>query len=260
MDTLVTYGAMLCHDHDARGREGPIRTESPALLLASGRQLLLAHARLDVLRLLLGLVHNDLIRQRLLRASLASRVMRKHDGHADANHALAHRDVADGVVDVQFVRVAGADEVPIAKLHALGARAADLARDHHLRTLCAALHDEPHDAIRSTAHSKTADELIAQRLALRDSAEATVGDLLGVQLDGALGELPALLNEPRELTNAAALLAKHVLCARCTDDDLCAHRRHTHLDARVAILSELTRKHLVQLSVEHAIGDELALL
>ena len=42
--------------------------------------------------------------------------------------------------------------------------------------------------------SESTDELVPQRLCLSDGAESPRGHLLGVQLDGALGEIEALLH------------------------------------------------------------------
>lgn len=79
-------------------------------------------------------------------------------------------------------------------------------------------------------------------------------------LDGVLGEVESLLNYGCELTNATALLAKDRLCPGGQDDDLRLVRRHADFDARVAVFGELAAKELVQLSLEDAVGDELALL
>ena len=70
------------------------------------------------------------------------------------------------------------------------------------------------------ADSETAEELIAQTLALRDSRQAAVLDLLGVELERVLGEFEPLLNECGKLADAAALLAKDLLGVGSTNDDL----------------------------------------
>lgn len=67
---------------------------------------------------------------------------------------------------------------------------------------------------------KTTEQLVAQALALRDCGETTVLDLLGVQLQGVLGELETFLDESGQLTNAATLLSKDLLGVGGTDDDL----------------------------------------
>ena len=70
------------------------------------------------------------------------------------------------------------------------------------------------------ADGKTTEELVPQALALSDGRETTGLDLLGVQLEGVLGELEALLHEGSKLADAATLLAKDLLGVGGTDDDL----------------------------------------
>lgn len=94
---------------------------------------------------------------------------------------------------------------------------------------------------------KTAEELVAERLALSDGVEATVLDLLGVELDRALGEAETLLDERGELADAAALLAEDLLGVGRTDDDLGAGVGDADLAARVALGREGTREELGEL-------------
>ena len=70
------------------------------------------------------------------------------------------------------------------------------------------------------ADSKATKELVTEGLALGDSRETTVLDLLGVELEGVVGELEALLDERGELTNAATLLTQDFLGVSGADDDL----------------------------------------
>lgn len=53
-----------------------------------------------------------------------------------------------------------------------------------------------------------------------------------------------LLDDGRELPDALALLAKHVLGAGGADDDLSAKGRHAHLHTCVSLLRELLGKKL----------------
>lgn len=69
-------------------------------------------------------------------------------------------------------------------------------------------------------NSKTAEELVSQRLALSNSRKSTVLNLLSVELQGVLGELEALLDEGGEFTDATSLLAENLLGVGGTDDDL----------------------------------------
>lgn len=70
------------------------------------------------------------------------------------------------------------------------------------------------------ADGETAEELVAQALALSDSRETTVLDLLGVELERVFGELETLLDERGELADAATLLTEDLLGVGGTDDDL----------------------------------------
>lgn len=57
------------------------------------------------------------------------------------------------------------------------------------------------------AHCQATQQFVAQALCLCHGAQAPVGHLLSVQLDGVLGEVEALLHGRGQLTDAAALLA-----------------------------------------------------
>ena len=70
------------------------------------------------------------------------------------------------------------------------------------------------------ADSKTAEKLVPQTLALSDSRETTVLDLLGEELEGVFGELETLLHEGSKLTDAATLLTEDLLGVGGADDDL----------------------------------------
>lgn len=54
-------------------------------------------------------------------------------------------------------------------------------------------------------------------------------------------------------------LTKDILGASSTDDDFGPHRRDTHFDAGVAILSELPGQNFVQLGKENSICYELSI-
>jgi len=53
---------------------------------------------------------------------------------------------------------------------------------------------------------------------LSDGGETTVLDFGGVEGDGILGELEALLDEGGQFSDAASLLAENFLCVGCADD------------------------------------------
>jgi hypothetical protein len=149
------------------------------------------------------------------------------------------------------------DHESISELHRLGTSSTKLARDDDLATLSTRLHDEAEDTVGCTADCKPRKELVAQRLALSDSVETTVLDLLGVELEGALGEAEALLDESSELTNAATLLAKNLLSVGGADDDFGPGVCDADLAAGVAFLGELTSEELVELGGEDTVGHEL---
>ena len=68
------------------------------------------------------------------------------------------------------------------------------------------------------ADGKATEELVPERLALSNSGETTVLDLLGVELKGVLGELETLLDEGGELADAATLLTENLLGVGGTDN------------------------------------------
>lgn len=94
---------------------------------------------------------------------------------------------------------------------------------------------------------KTTEELVTEGLALSDGVKTTVLDLLGVELNGALGEAETLLDEGGELADAATLLTEDLLGVGGTDDDLGAGVGDTDLASRVTLRGEGTREELGQL-------------
>merc|ERR1719502_755160 len=152
------------------------------------------------------------------------------------------------------------DEVSILELHGFGTLGAQLSRDNDLATLGAILHDEANDTIAGSADSQTSQQLVSQGLALGHCASSAILDTLGEELDAVLWEAISLLNHCGELTNAASLLAKHLSSTSGADDDLGSDRSDSHFDASVAILGQGAHQELVELCVEDAISDELALL
>lgn len=104
------------------------------------------------------------------------------------------------------------------ELHGLGTSSTELARDDNLATLSTGLHDETEDTVAGSSDSKTVEELITEGLALSDGGETAVLDLGGIEGDGVLGELEALLDEGGEFADAAALLAEDFLGVGGADD------------------------------------------
>ena len=217
----------------------------------------LANMRFGEIVLFLRFLDGDNIREGHLRAGAAGRVPVEHNLHAQANGALTHEHVPHRRVDVLDFRRAGADHVPVHKLHRLGSCAADLSGDHHLAALRAGLHHEAENAVTCAAHRKSTDKLVLETLALRDCTQATVCDLLGIELDATLWVPKTLLHEALQLADAAALLAQHILRARRANDDFRVHCGHAHLDAAVSVFAQLAREHFVQLGVKDAVSDHL---
>lgn len=143
--------------------------------------------------------------------------------------------MAHGRVDVLADGVTSRKHVPVGELHRLGALRAQLAGNHDLAALRAGLHHITENAVARAAHGQPAQQLVAQRLGLRDRAQAARVDLFRIKLDRAVGKAEALLDGGGQLADAAPLDAEDVLGARGADDDLGAHGRDADLDARVAL-------------------------
>ena len=62
------------------------------------------------------------------------------------------------------------------------------------------------------------------------------------------------------LTDATTLLTEDLLGVGGTDDDVGDGRSDTDFDTRVTLLSEFALEELVELGVEHTVGDELSAL
>lgn len=215
---------------------------------------------LDDALLLLGLEDGDGVREGLLGTGLALGVGAAHDLDLDTKDTLAEENVAGGGVDEVLSGLAGVDHEAVGELHGLGTGGTELAGDDDLATLGAGLHDEAEDTVAGTADGETVEELVAEGLALGDGGETAVLDLGGVEGDGVLGELEALLDEGGELADAASLLAEDLLGVGGADDDVGYRGGDADLDAGVALLGQLALEELVELSVEDAIGDELSAL
>jgi hypothetical protein len=139
------------------------------------------------------------------------------------------------------------------ELHALGTGGPELSRNNDFATLGARLHDESQDTVASPSDGQTIEKLVSERLALGDGGETTVLNLGGVEGDGVLGELEALLNERGELTDAATLLSENLLCVGGANDDVGDGGSDADLDARVTLLGQLALEELVQLGIEDTV-------
>ena len=87
---------------------------------------------------------------------------------------------------------------------------------------------------------------------MSDSIETTVLNLLGVELNGPLGELETLLDERSELANAASLLSEDLLGVGGADDDLGAGVGDADLAAGVSLRREGAGEELGELGAADA--------
>jgi hypothetical protein len=104
------------------------------------------------------------------------------------------------------------------ELHGLGTGSTELSGNDNLATLGTALHDETENTVAGPTDGQTVEELVAEGLALSDGGQTAVLDLGGIEGDGVLGELEALLDEGCELADAATLLTENLLGVGGTDD------------------------------------------
>lgn len=165
--------------------------------------------------------------------------------------------MADGLVDEVTDGLTGVDHETVGELHGLGTSSTELAGHDNLATLGARLHDEAEDTVACTTDGKTTQKLVAQALALGDSMETTVLDLLSVKLERVLGELETLLHKGSKLANAATLVTENLLGVGGTDDDFGARVGDADLATGVALVGELTSEELVQLGGENTVSDKL---
>jgi len=186
--------------------------------------------------------------------------MGQHDFNFDAQHSLTQQDVSNGGVDVLFGGVAAVNHKTVHELHRFGSLTAKFAGNDDFASLGAGLHDESKNSVASATDSQTADEFVAKRLGLSDSAETASRNLLGVELDGAVGIVESLLDDGSEFANALTFVAQHILGTSGQDDNLGTGGGHAHLDATVSIFSELPGEEFIELSLEDSILDELSLL
>lgn len=104
------------------------------------------------------------------------------------------------------------------ELHGLGTSGPQLSGNDNLATLGTGLHDETENTVACSADGQTVQKLVTERLALSDGGQTAVLDLSGIEGDGVLGELEALLDQGGKLADAATLLTENLLGVRSTDD------------------------------------------
>ena len=150
------------------------------------------------------------------------------------------------------------DHVPIVELHGLGTLSTKLSGDDDLTSLGRRLHDEADDAVTGPTDGKSTEQLEFQGFGLRLGAESAVLDAFGVQFDGAVGKVEALLNDAGEFADALSLFAQDVLGASGADDNFGAVRRGADLDPGVAVLGQFASQELIEFRVKDSVGDKLA--
>mmetsp|Transcript_43504 Transcript_43504/g.102517 ORF Transcript_43504/g.102517 Transcript_43504/m.102517 type:complete len:237 (+) Transcript_43504:158-868(+) len=205
-------------------------------------------------------MNDDVVRQGHLGAHPALWVMRQHDLHLHAKHALAHGDVAHSLINVMPLGLTSGDQVAILELHGLGTLGAQLAANDDLASLCSVLHDEANHSIAGAAHCKATQQLVAQGLRLGHSTAGTVLHALSKQLNAVLWEAISLLHHGGELSDATALLTQDLTRSSCADNDLSPDGCDAHLYASIAILGQSAHQELVQLRIEYTVSHKLALL
>merc|ERR1712090_75176 len=136
--------------------------------------------------------------------------------------------------------------------------AAQFAGYDDLATLSTRLHNEAEDTITGASDGKTTDQFVTEGFSLSNGAKATSRHLLGIQFDGTIGIVEALLNDGGQFTNTLTFVVQHILSARREDDNLRARRRHAHLDSAVTIFGQLPRQELIQFGFENSILNELS--
>merc|ERR1712121_103693 len=186
--------------------------------------------------------------------------MRQHNLHFDTQNTLTQEDVSDGGVDVLFGGIATVNHESVDEFHRLRSLTAKLARDNHFASLGTGFHDESEDSVAGASDSETANKFVAKRLGLSDGAKTSSRNLLGVELDGAIGVVEPLLDDGGEFADSLAFVAQHVLSPRRQDNDLGARWCHAHLDSAVSVFGQFSREELIQLGLEDSILDELSLL
>jgi len=155
--------------------------------------------------------------------------VRQHDFDLDSENTLSEKDVPDSSIDIFLGGVAAVDHQPIHKLHGFSSLAAQFTGYDDLATFSTGLHNESEDTVTGASDGKTTDQFVPERFSLSDGAKTTSRHLLGIQFDGTIGIVEALLNDGGQFTNTLTFVAQHVLRTRREDDNLRARGRHAHL-------------------------------
>ena len=153
-------------------------------------------------------LHN--IWQWVLRSHLTTWIPVKHNLNPQTQNTLSEHNVTHGDVEVVLDWSTRRDHVSVTELHGLGSLGSELTRDDNLATLGPVLHHEAQDTIARSSDGKASEEFVSEGLALSHGAKTTVGDALGIQLDGSFGKVETLLDNRSQLTDTSTLLTQNL--------------------------------------------------
>jgi hypothetical protein len=190
---------------------------------------------------------------------LSLRIMRQHNTDPDSDDTLSHENVTNGHIGVNLSGMSSLDHVTITELHTLGTLSTELSSDNNFATLGRSFHHESDNTVASTSDGKSSQKFELEGFGLSLGAKSAVLDTFGVELDGSFGKGESLLNNRSKLTDAATILSQDVLGAGGANDNFGTVGCGANFDTSVTVFGQLASQQLVQLTVEHTIGDELAL-
>ena len=162
-------------------------------------------------------------------------------------------------VDVVELGLTSADHVACPEFHGLGALLAELSGDDDFATLGLVPHNSLDDRVGRKSNWNLLEELKLQVLDLSRSAQTLELDGVEVDDDGALDVVEPLLDEVGQLTEPAAVGTVCLLDLGDLDDDLCLNWGHSDVDSSISGGSQRSLEELMELSVEHTIGNELSI-
>merc|ERR1711897_87253 len=171
---------------------------------------------------------------------------------SDYNIQKESTHVTHGDVEVVLDWSTRRDHVSVTELHGLGSLGSELTRDDNLATLGPVLHHEAQDTIARSSDGKASEEFVSEGLALSHGAKTTVGDALGIQLDGSFGKVETLLDNRSQLTDTSTLLTQNLLGSGCLDNDFGSEWGDSDVNTGITVLGELSGEQLVKLGVEHS--------
>ena len=233
-----------------------------SLVLGSGLGLVGDDVGDDVGILLLGLVDLDEIGHDLLGGSVTD-FDTLHDLDLKTKDTLTELDVTDGLVNEIVLGLTSGDLVTLGVLLGLCALSTDLSGDHDLATGgTTSAHDSAEDVVGGKTDGGAGEELELKGLNVGGSGQVLV---VGEGLDGELDlvvlvvEVVSLLDEGLDLLNLTLGLVEEDGAVSGTDADLGGHAGGTDLNTGVTLDSKGSGEELVELSLEHSVGNELFL-